>query len=76
MQRRGRRRQIQELFDLGVGFFGFFSAAVRLITLLLEILRRDALATAITTLVMVVITVVLWRTRRAVLARLDAQPED
>jgi uncharacterized membrane protein len=76
MQRRGRRRQIQELFDLGVGFFGFFSAAFLLITLLLEILRRDALATAVTTLVMVVITVVLWRTRRAVLARLDAQPED
>jgi hypothetical protein len=66
-----RRRSIQEAFDLAVGFLGFFTAAFFVITLVTEVLRKDALGWAVTTLVLALLVAALWRTRRAVLRRFD-----
>jgi len=66
-----RRRTVKEGFDLGLGFFGFFTAAFCVITLVYEILRRDALWWAIATLVLAGVTAALWYGRRAALRRID-----
>jgi hypothetical protein len=66
-----RRRRIQEGFDLGIGFLGFFTAAFFVITLVTEVLRRDALAWALTTLVLALMVTATWFGRRAALRRFD-----
>jgi hypothetical protein len=68
-----RRRSIQEAFDLAVGFLGFFTAAFFVITLVTEVLRKDALGWAITTLVLALLVAALWFARRGVLRRIDQQ---
>jgi hypothetical protein len=45
-----RRRSVKEGFDLGIGFFGLFAAAFFVITLVYEVLRKDALGWAVTTM--------------------------
>jgi hypothetical protein len=62
-----RRRRIQEGFDLGIGFLGFFTAAF----FVTEVLRRDALAWALTTLVLALMVTATWFGRRAALRRFD-----
>ena len=66
-----RRRSVKEGFDLGMGFFGLFAAAFFVITLVYEVLRKDALGWALTTLVLAAVTAAFWFGRRAVLRRLD-----
>jgi hypothetical protein len=70
-----RRRSIKEAFDLGIGFFGLFTAAFFVITLVYELLRMEALGWALTTLVFGVLVVALWFGRRAVLRRFDERVE-
>jgi membrane protein implicated in regulation of membrane protease activity len=66
-----RRRSIKEGFDLGIGFLGFFTAAFFVITLVTEVLRKDALGWALTTLVLALAVTALWFGRRAALRRFD-----
>jgi hypothetical protein len=66
-----RRRSIKEGFDLGIGFFGLFTAAFFVITLVYEILRMEALGWALTTLLFGALVAALWFGRRAVLRRFD-----
>lgn len=66
-----RRRSVKEGFDLGVGFFGFFTAAFCVITLVYEVLRQDALGWALGTLVLGLVTAAIWWSRQAVLRRMD-----
>jgi hypothetical protein len=68
-----RRRSIKEAFDLGIGFFGFFTAAFFLITLVYEVLHMNALGWAITTLVFAALVAGLWFLRREVLRHADHQ---
>ncbi|MGN6445922.1 hypothetical protein [Amnibacterium sp.] len=68
-----RRRSIKEGFDLGLGFFGLFTAAFFVITLVYEILRMEALGWAITTLVFALLVAGIWFARREVLRRIDQQ---
>lgn len=67
-----RRRDLKETFDLGLGFIGFFAVAFVAITLYLEVTGKDALASALTALVLLLFEVGLWFLRRNVLDR----PED
>ena len=71
-----RRRSYQEGFDYGVGFFGFFTAAFFVITLVYEVLRMDALGWAVATLVFATCVGVLWLVRREVLRRMDQAVEE
>jgi len=66
-----RRRSIQEAFDLVVGFFGFFAVAFCIITLVYEVLRKDALGWALATLAFAVLAAGVWFLRREVLRRAD-----
>ncbi len=66
-----RRRSIKEGFDLGIGFFGLFAAAFFVITFVYEVLRKDALGWALTTLVFAALVAGLWFLRRATLRRAD-----
>lgn len=70
-----RRRSVQEAFDLAVGFFGFFAVAFCAITLVYELLRKDALGWALTTLVFAALAVAAWLGRREALRRIDHVPE-
>jgi hypothetical protein len=71
-----RRRSVKEGFDLGIGFFGLFTAAFFVITLVYEVLRKDALGWALTTLVFAAIVAVLRFGRREALRRIDQPEED
>ncbi len=62
-----RRREVKETLDLGLGFIGFFAVAFFAITLFLEITQRDALISALTTLVLILFEVGLWFLRRHML---------
>ena len=66
-----RRRRIKEGFDAGIGFLGFFTAAFFVITLVTELMRQDALAWALTTLVLALGVTAMWFGRRAALRRFD-----
>ena len=66
-----RRRSVKEGFDLGIGFFGLFAAAFFVITLVYEVLRRDAIGWALATLVFDAIVAALWLGRREALRRID-----
>jgi uncharacterized membrane protein YqjE len=71
-----RRRSITEGFDLAIGFFGLFTFAFFVITLVYELLRKDALGWALTTLVFAAVIAGLWFARREVLRRADRDVED
>ena len=62
-----RRRDLKESLDIAVGFVGFFTAAFFAVTLFLELTGRDALWSALTTLVLALLLVWLWRFRRRTL---------
>ena len=70
MDGRGRRAT-KERFDLGIGFFGFFTAAFFVITLVCEILRAEAVGWAVTTLILACFTASFWFGRRSALRRFD-----
>ena len=63
-----QRRDLKESFDIAVGFLGFFAAAFLVTTLVLELTGKDALWSAITTLVLAVLLGLLWRFRGRTLA--------
>jgi hypothetical protein len=71
-----RRRRIKERFDYGVGFFGFFTVAFFIITLVHQIVGLDSLAWAVTTLVLGVVVGLLLFARRETLRRVDLEPEE
>jgi hypothetical protein len=62
-----RRRDVKETLDLGLGFIGFFTLAFFAITLFLELTGKDAVVSAVTTLVLALLLTALWVLRRRVL---------
>jgi membrane protein implicated in regulation of membrane protease activity len=63
-----QRRDLKESLDIAVGFLGFFAAAFFVATLVLELNGKDALWSAITTLVLAALLAWLWRFRSRTLA--------
>ena len=62
-----RRRELKETLDLALGFIGFFTAAFFVITLVLELNSKDALGSALITLVLALMLTGIWFLRRRVL---------
>lgn len=62
-----RRRELKETLELALGFIGFFTAAFFVITLVLELNGKDALWSAVTTLVLALLLIAIWVARRRVL---------
>jgi uncharacterized membrane protein len=70
-----RRRELKETLELALGFVGFFTAAFFVITLVLELNRKDALWSAVTTLVLAALLAGVWVLRRRVL-RAPERPDE
>jgi membrane protein implicated in regulation of membrane protease activity len=66
-----RRRELKEGLDIAAGFLGFFTAAFFVITLVLELTAKDALWSALTTLVLALLLLWLWRFRGRALRSAD-----
>ena len=66
----------REAVDVGIGFVGFFALAFVIVTAACELTGLPALGWAITSLVLVLVLILLWQTRRRILAaRLRAEEE-
>ena len=66
-----RRRKVQESYDLGLGFTGFFAVAFVAITFYLEVSGKDALWTAVTGAFLMGFEAILWVLRKRALTRID-----
>ena len=64
-----RRRDLKESLDTALGFVGFFTAAFFAVTLYYEITGKDALWAALTTLVLALLLLWIWRIRKRALNR-------
>jgi membrane protein implicated in regulation of membrane protease activity len=70
-----RRRDLKESLDIAVGFVGFFAAAFFAVTLFLELTGRDALWSALTTLVLAGLLAWVWWFRRRMLRTEESRDE-
>lgn len=75
MDERRRRRDLKESLDIAVGFVGFFAAAFFAVTLFLELTGRDALWSALTTLVLAGLLAWVWWFRRRTLRTEETRDE-
>jgi hypothetical protein len=64
-----RRRQSIETYDLGLGFFAFFSVAFFAISLFLQIGGRDPIWASLAALVAFAITGCVWLFKRRYIQR-------
>lgn len=66
-----------EMVDVGIGIVGFFAFAFLIVTIVSELTGADALGWALTLLALVLILVLLWQSRRRIVAsRLPADEDE
>ena len=64
-----RRRRRRDTYDLGLGFFGFFTVAFVGVSLFLQVTGRDAIWASWPAFGAGAVVLVIWLSRRRFLAR-------